>query len=58
MGPKTVIEGEVMLFFIFLFVFVEDGGILFHVHTTNTSEELLALIERTYSNGNFDAHYI
>jgi hypothetical protein len=37
MGPKAVVECEVMLFFIFLFVLKYDGGVVFHVYAAQAT---------------------
>ena len=37
MRPEAMIECEVMLFFIFLFVLVEDCGIVLHLDTADAA---------------------
>ena len=55
-GPEGIVEGEVMGLFVFLFVLVEDCGVLSHFYATDASQEVLSLIEGTHANCHFDAH--
>ena len=56
MGPETIVEGEIMCLFVFLFVFVEDRCVLFHLDTTDAAEEVLAGVEGAHPDGYFDTH--
>jgi hypothetical protein len=56
-GPKAVIEGEIMLLFVLTPVLEYDGGVISHLYACDATKKFLSLIERTNSYGNFDAHY-
>ena len=58
MGPEGIIEGEVMLFFIFTSDLMYNSGIISHLHTGGTTKKDLPLIKRTNSDGNFDTHIL
>lgn len=58
MRPETVVECEVMLFFIFLSVFIQNCSVLAHIDATDTSQKRFSLVERTYPDSNFDTHNI
>lgn len=58
MWPEGIIEGEVMLFFIFTSDLVYNGGVISHFYTGGTTKKGLPLIKRTNSDGNFDTHIL
>ena len=58
MWPEGIIEGEVMLFFIFTSDLMYNGGIISHFYTGGTTKKGLSLIKRTNSDSNFDTHIL
>lgn len=37
MRPEAVVKGEVVLFFVFTFDLIDDGGVVFHFYTGDTT---------------------
>ena len=58
MRPEGIIEGEIMLFFIFTSDLVYNSGVISHLYTCSATKKCLSLIKRTNSNGYFDTHIL
>lgn len=57
MRPEAIVEGEIVLLFILVTIFIQYSSPFAHVYATDAPKKFLALVEWSYSYCNFDAHY-